>query len=337
MPIVNPVHSPQESTLRFEPRAISGLRPISEFHLGHYFGAAQQIVDQQNRHPGETYCLIADLHATPSWRGRSDMMRTTLETTAALLAVGVNPSKTSLFLQSSVHGLAEMTWLLACMTPASLLLRNPVLCPQISGTLNMGSLLYPILMAADVLSLKATKILAGRDQAMNVRRVRQIARAANRHMGFQIFPVPEPIQSQTVPGTDGSKMDHARNNHIPLFSTFRQLRQRVQQIRTDSRGVSDPKDASACTVFRLYSMVATSAQVEELGGRYSTGSIGYEEAKRLLAIAIAERFAEATDSFAAWQKRPADLHDLLRQGGRTASERAAETIAILREKFGFGS
>jgi tryptophanyl-tRNA synthetase len=112
--------------LQYEPRVISGFRPTVEPHLGLHSGVLQHIVSEQNRHPGANYCLIADWHATTMWFERANMQEATLTTAAALLALGVNPYKTLLCAQSHLTGLGEMAWLLSCMTPESLLLRNPV-------------------------------------------------------------------------------------------------------------------------------------------------------------------------------------------------------------------
>src|SRR5262245_22424697 len=183
-----PQHYPAE--LRYEPRVISGFRPVIEPHLALYFGVLQHIVTEQNRHPGGSYCLIADWHATTMWSGGHILQQATLTTAAALLALGINPYKTLLFAQSHVAGLGDMAWLLSCMTPESLLLRNVVSRGTALNKNNIGAILYPVLMAADVLSLCGTRIVVPRDQIPNSRKVRQIAVAANRMLEHAMFPVP---------------------------------------------------------------------------------------------------------------------------------------------------
>ena len=321
--------------LRYEPRVISGFRPAGDPHLGFHFGVLQHVVTGQNRHPGGHYCLVADWHATTMWFGEHNLQQATLATAAALLALAVNPYKTLLFAQSHVVGLGDMAWLLSCMTPESLLLRDQVSRSSALNKNNIGERLYPVLMAADVLSLRGTKIIVPRDQVVNTRKVRQIARAANHILERPLFPVPAAIVSDgNVPGTDGLKMDVERKNHIPIFLGPRELRQRVQQIQTDSRGARDPKNPDTCTVFRLYALVAAPDQVEEMRNRYLTGQIGYDDAKSQLAIAIAERFSRNVEVFEDWKKRPDDIRDVLRKGAQIVSTEVRATLAMVRERLG---
>jgi tryptophanyl-tRNA synthetase len=328
-----PQHYPAE--LRYEPRVISGFRPVLEPHLALGFGVLQHIVTEQNRHPGGNYCLIADWHATTMWFGGHNLQQATLTTAAMLLALGVNPYKTLLFAQSHVTGLGDMAWLLSCMTPESLLLRSPVTPSSALNKNNIGAILYPVLMAADVLSLCGTKIVVPRDQVPNSRKVRQIAVAANRMLEHRLFPVPVAVvPGGDVPGLDGSRMDVTQNNHISMFLNLRDLRRRVQQIQTDSRGVREPKNPENCTVFRLYALVASPPRVVEMRDRYIKGEIGYEDAKSELAIAIAERFAQPAELFEDWMKRPDDIRDILRNGAQVVSTEVRATLAHVRERLG---
>jgi len=331
---VNDPH-PYPIELQYEPRVISGFRPATEPHLGLHFGVLQHIVNEQNRHPGGNYCLIADWHATTMWFGRANMQQATLTTAAVLLALGVNPYKTLLCAQSHLTGLGEMAWLLSCMTPESLLLRNPASPSSALNKNNIGAILYPVLMAADVLSLRGTKVVIPRDQITNCRKIRQISRAANRMLEAPLFPIPAvEVRGETVPGIDGTKMDTERRNHISMFLSPRELRQRTQLIQTDSRGIKEPKDPETCTVFRLYSLVAQPQRVQEMRERYLLGAIGYEDAKAELAIAIAERYSEARERFEEWKGRPDDLRDVLRAGAKAVSMEVRASLAQVREKLG---
>jgi tryptophanyl-tRNA synthetase len=319
--------------LRYEPRVISGFRPVREPHLGFHFGVLQNVMNEQNRRPGSSYSLIADWHAVTMWFGRHDLQQATLTTAAALLALGVNPNKTFLFAQSHVAALGEMAWLLSCMTPDSVLLRNPVPDSSAVNRNNVGAILYPILMAADVLSLRGTKVVVARDQVVNGRKIRQIARAANRVMDSDIFPVPVVLVRDGISNGDpAARQDAARS--VPIFLGLRELRERINQIATDSRGAREPKDPETCAIFWLYSMTASPDRIEEMRTRYVNGQIGYEDAKRDLAIAITERFAGAVEIFEDWQKRPDDLRDVLRNGAQVVSAEVNGTVAMVRERLG---
>lgn len=334
-PSVTSIPQTYPAELRYELRVISGFRPVTEPHLALYFGVLQHIVAEQNRHPASNYTLIADWHATTMWLGGANLQQATLSTAAALLALGLSPYKTLLFAQSHVTGLGDMAWLLSCLTPESLLLRNPVTHVSALNKNNIGAILYPVLMAADVLSLRGTKIVVPRDQVPNSRKVRQIAVSANRMLEQPLFPVPVPVvRGGDVPGLDGCRMDVSRNNHISMFLNLRELRRRIQQIQTDSRGVHDPKDPDSCTVFRLYALVASPSEVEEMRDRYLKGTIGYEEAKSQLAIGISERFSEPTERFEEWKKRPDDIRDVLRTGAQVVSTEVGATLTLVRERLG---
>jgi tryptophanyl-tRNA synthetase len=314
---------------------IGGFRPVSEPHLALHLGVLQHIVREQDRNPTGNYCLIADWHATTNWFSGPRMQHATLTTAAALLALGVNPYKTVLFAQSHVTGLGEMAWLLSCMTPESLLLRNPAPPNPGLNKYNIGVVLYPVLMAADVLSLRGTKLVVPRDQIPNSRKVRQIALAGNRMMGSPVFPVPQPVvRGGGVPGIDGARMDLERRNHIPMFLDLLGLRRRVQEIQTDSRGVREPKDPDKCTVFRLYSMVASPQRVQEMRARYLSGEIQYDDAKAELALALAESYAGPRERFQEWLTRPDDIRDVLRKGAQVVSAEVSATLVQVREKLG---
>jgi tryptophanyl-tRNA synthetase len=321
------------SELRYEPRVISGFRPVREPHLGLHFGVLQHVISEQDRRPGSSYSLIADWHAVTVWLGRQDLQQATLATAAALLALGVNPNKTFLFAQSHVAALGDMAWLLSCMTPESILLRNTTADSLALNKNNIGAILYPVLMAADVLSIRGTKVVIARDQIVNGRKVRQIARAANRVMECQIFPVPAVLVRDGV-----SQAEHAPQGdperHIPIFCGLRELNECIQQIPTGLHGPREPKDPDTCTLFRLYSMTAPPDDVQEMRSRYVSGQIRYEEARQKLAIAIVERFSLAAERFEEWRKRPDDLRDVLRNGAQVVAGEVGATVALVRDRLG---
>lgn len=321
------------SELLYEPRVISGFRPVREPHLGLHFGVLQHVVSEQNRRPGSSYSLIADWHAVTAWFGRQDLQQATLATASALLALGVNPHKTFLFAQSQVAALGEMAWLLSCMTPESILLHNASVNSLALNRNNIGAILYPVLMAADVLSIRATKVVVARDQIVNGRKIRQIARAANRVMECPLFPVPAVL----VRDGAGRSLDATREaaeRHIPIFRGMRELSECIRQIPTGLHGLREPKDPDACVIFQLYAMTAAPEDVLEMRTRYLTGQIGYEEAKRKLVIAILERFSVAVERFEEWQRRPDDVRDLLRNGARVVAGEVIATVSQVRERLG---
>lgn len=211
--------------LRYEPRVISGFRPVLEPHLGLHRGLLRYILSEQHRHPGGNFCMIGDWHAMTMWFGRADLQEATLTTAAALLALGLNPYKTLLYAQSHVSGLGDMAWLLSCMTPETLLLRNHVPPSTALNTNNMGAIFYPVLMAANVLSLRGTKIAVSCDQIMNSRRVRQIGQAANRLLDNQVFPIPTVVVHRDLSGVNEFWLD------VDIKERFADWKKRPDDLR----------------------------------------------------------------------------------------------------------
>jgi tryptophanyl-tRNA synthetase len=332
-PSIFRVAQPYADKFRHEPRVISGFRPVREPHLGFHFGVLQHVISEQNRRPGSSYCLIADWHAVTVWLGRHDLQQATLATAAALLALGVNPNKTFLFAQSHVAALGEIAWLLSCMTPESVLLRNTVVDEQALNKNNIGAILYPVLMAADVLSIRGTKVVIARDQVVNGRKIRQIARSANRVLASPIFPVPSILVRDGIRrSADATR--RSLENQIPIFRGPRELSVYLQKIPTVLDTSKGPKNPAECQIFQLYERTASPDAVQELRNRYLSGRISDAEMKRALVMAIVERFSPVVERFEDWQRRPDDVRDVLRNGARAVGGEVSASVAMIREKLG---
>jgi tryptophanyl-tRNA synthetase len=336
-----PPPSPEPASgLSFPPRIVSGVQPSPRLHLGHYFGAIENLIRLQHAYPGDTFYLIADYCTLTHGTARQTLPAETLELATALLALGLDPNKAILYRQSDLPECLELTWYLSCLTSRSILLRNPP--PHHTdedGTGSAGTFLYPLLMAADVLALRGTVIATGHDQQANARLARDVAQRANRAFGHQVFPPPEARFSgdHVVPGTDGRKMSVRHRNFVDLFLPYYSLKEQVASIVTDSKGIGEPKDPDTCTVYRLYSLVATAEEREALADRYRRGGMGYEEAKRELVRALQEFFAEAAECYADLTKRPDFVLDVLREGVRQAQEEARYTLDTVRDLFGIAA
>ena len=326
--------------MKFEELIFSGVQPSgAQVHLGNYLGAMKRFVELSKvKHT--TFCIV-DLHALTSVTTGADLEAYTKSLAAAYLAIGLDANKTILFRQSDLPEVAELTWYLACQFPLGLLERAHALKDARSKNqqVNAGLMFYPVLMAADILLPRATKIPVGADQKQHIEMTRDVAAKFNQQFG-EVFPLPEPLIEEStgvIPGLDGRKMSKSYNNYIGLFESPEALKKKVSQIVTDSKGVEEKKDPETCNVFKLYKLVAEKDETEKLRERYLAGGMGYGHAKIELAAVLERILAPMRASYDDWMKRPADLEDILRSGAGRARERALRTMGDVRRALGLGA
>lgn len=274
-------------------RILSGIQPSGKLHIGNWFGMMKPALALQRE--GETYLFIANYHALTTVTDAEALRRETLNVALDFLACGLDPAHTVFFRQSDVPEVTELTWLLSTVTPMGLLERCHSYKDKTAKGLtpNHALFAYPVLMAADILAYQSTTVPVGRDQKQHVEVTRDIALKFNNLYG-QVFTIPAPSirdDVAVVPGVDGQKMSKSYNNHLELFGDEKELKARVMRIVTDSKSLADAKDPEACTVFRLYKLFATPAEVEAMADRYRAGGYGYGEAKKALLAAIQDTLA----------------------------------------------
>lgn len=326
---------------KFPPRILAGIQPTTSVNIGHYFGAIKQQIRLHHQYPGCSFFMVADYHSMTRGIDREKITNGTLELATILLALGLDPSKATLFRQSNVSGIAELNWLLLCLTKTSELLRNPAykeLGERIGGTPNAGVLTYPVLMAADVLALRANILPVGADQAANTDKVRVLIKRVNKLIGYDYFPIPqtEVVYEDPIPGLDGTKMRSERNNDIPLFCRFNKLKERVNKIATLAQPVNTPKDPEECTVFKLYKLVADDDSISNYSDKYTSGLISYSQMKRELVQAIQEYFSEYEERYYELKSEPDYVDSILHHGIEQASMEAQKSIDLLRSEIGYG-
>lgn len=321
--------------LEYLPRLVSGVQPSAQLHIGHYFGALKQHIELQHEYPGQIFICIADYHALTVRRVPGELRANTTETATSYLALGLDAYKCVLYRQSDVPLALELYWILSCLAPVGEMMRVPTFRDADTRAKSAGLLTYPVLMAADILGLRATHVPVGADQAINLERVRALA-ADIRAMYGPILPLPKMLHGpqQKIPGVDGRKMSATHDNIIGLFDEFPELRTRVMSIRTSSAGARDSKDPERCIVFYLYSLVAAPADVEIMRDRYLSGGVSYAEAKRALISAIQEYFESSWTRYRDLKKRPDFVWDILRDGLRAASFEVELTVDAVRHAIG---
>ena len=310
-------------------RVLSGIQPTGPFHWGNYFGAIRQYIDLQDQ-AAEAYYFIANLHALTTVRDRDLLRRYTLDGAIDLLALGLDPAKATLFVQSDVPEVSELCWLLLTGTPMGLLERCVSYKDKLAKGIkaDAGLFTYPVLQAADILAYDADVVPVGEDQIQHIEVCRDIAGSFNHHFGETfVLPKPQVLDSSArVPGLDGEKMSKSYNNTLAVFDDVKAQRKQIMRITTDSRPMEEPKNPDGDVLFDLYKLVADEASLAAMGALYARGGFGYGEGKKALADAAEAFFAAARERRADWVKRPDDVRDVLKSGATKARAKAAATL-----------
>jgi tryptophanyl-tRNA synthetase len=321
------------------PRALTGDRPTGPLHLGHLVGTLQSRVSLQETH--KAFVLVADLHMlTTRLDGFGDIETNVREDVLGNLAVGIDPNKTTIYLQSHVPETAELFLYFAMLVTVSRAQRIPTLKDQLRelriARPSYGLLGYPILQAADILLMKAGIVPVGPDQVSHVELAREIARSFNERFA-PVFPAPTALVTRggTLPGTDGSpKMSRSLGNTINLFDDEETVRAKVMGMYTDPSRIraTDPGHVEGNPVFAYHDAFnADPDEVADLKARYLAGQVGDVEVKRRLVVALNSVLApirqRRRDLLA---ENPSVVEDVLRSGAKQARKVAADTIGTVQ-------
>ncbi len=225
-------------------RVLSGIQPTGRPHWGNYFGAIRQYIDLQDEE--ESYYFVANLHALTTVRDAKLLAGYTLDAAIDLLALGLDPSRATLFVQSDVPEVSELCWILLTGAPMGLLERCHAYKDKKAKGLpaDAGLFTYPVLMAADILAYDANTVPVGDDQLQHIEVCRDLAASFNHHFG-DVFVMPKAKildASAKVPGTDGEKMSKSYNNTLEIFDDPKAQRKKIMRITTDSRPMEQPKE-----------------------------------------------------------------------------------------------
>jgi tryptophanyl-tRNA synthetase len=324
------------SILNSGKKVLSGIQPTGRFHWGNYFGAIRQYIALQGHE--QSFYFIADLHALTTVREPAVLQQYVKDSALDLLALGLQPEKATLFRQSDVPEVTELTWLLMTITQMHLLEKCHAYKDKKAKGLaaDAGLFTYPVLMAADILIYDSTTVPVGADQVQHIEVTRDLAQRFNSLYG-ETLQLPDAYvldDSAKVPGTDREKMSKSYNNTIPIFDTPKRLRKIIMSIQTDSTPMEAPKNPEACAVFQLYRLFADAEQQTALADRYRAGGMGYGEAKETLYQAAMTHFGEAFDRRAKLEAAPDDVEDILTQGAHRARVKAAEVLERTRSACG---
>jgi tryptophanyl-tRNA synthetase len=316
-------------------KIISGIQPSGILHIGNYFGAIEQFIKFQE----ENECLffVADYHALTSSNDAESLRKNSRDVVLDYLALGVDPTKASIFIQSHVPEHTELMWVLSNLTPMALLERGHSFKDKTAKGIssNTGLFTYPVLMAADILMYDVDMVPVGKDQKQHLEMTRDIAIKFNEKYG-ETFKLPEPMiveSTAVVPGVDGAKMSKSYGNTIDMFASKKVLKKQVMSIVTDSTPLEDPKDPEN-NVTTLYKLFATPEKLEEMKEKFRAGGYGYGHAKKELLEAILEYFAEARLKREELVANPEYVDKILAEGAEKARKLAKIKMLEVKKSVG---
>ncbi len=320
-------------------RIMSGMRPTGSLHLGNYFGALENWVRLQ--HEYESYFSIVDWHAlTTGYEDTKDLENNSLEIAADWISAGIDPNKSTIFLQSGIKEIAELHLLLSMIVPLSWLERNPTYKDQLNNldTKNIatyGFLGYPNLQAADILVVRAEVVPVGEDQIPHLELSREIARRFN-HIYGNVFPEPQARMNQIklLTGTDGRKMSKSYDNSISLSDSPEIINGKIMQMITDTLKIKkdDPGHPNSCSVYGMHKIFNIS-ETQEIFETCEAGKIGCVACKRNLAKKVNEFMAPIYEKRCKLIEDKSSLKEIIHEGTKKVSKEAAITMEIVREKM----
>jgi len=323
-------------------RVLSGMRPTGKLHLGHLFGALDNWIRLQEEY--ECFFFVADWHAlTTDYADPSEIRRFSREIVLDWLAAGINPERSTLFVQSRLPEHAVLHLLLSMITPLSWLERNPTYKEQLQEIISKdlstyGFLGYPVLQAADILIYKANYVPVGVDQLPHIELCREIARRFN-YLYQPILVEPEALLTDfpKIPGTDGRKMSKSYQNAIYLSDPPEVVEAKIKPMVTDPARArrTDPGNPDVCPVYDLHKIFTPKEERESYvvpGCR--TAAIGCLDCKGVLLKHMIPALQPIYEKRVGLEKRPGMVEEILEEGTNRARKEAAETLGQVKAAIG---
>ncbi len=320
-------------------RVLSGMQPSGLMHLGNHLGALENWKSLQDQY--ECYFFVADWHAlSTNYADTSRIREFSRELLIDWLAAGIDPERSTVFIQSRIPEHAVLHLLLSMMTPISWLERNPTYKEKQEeikekDLSTYGFLGYPVLQAADILLYKPDFVPVGKDQLPHLELTRELARRFNDIYKTQVFPEPKEHLTKfpKVMGTDGRKMSKSYGNTINLSDTEPVLRQKLKTMVTDPARVrrNDPGNPDVCPVYDFHKIYSPQATQDQINKDCRTATIGCIDCKKSVADRIVERMTPVWDARGRLSKDPSYLNDILTEGSNRAGEVAKATLHDVNE------
>ena len=340
-----------------KPRILTGDTPTGRLHLGHYVGSIERRLALQESH--DCYFLVANVHAFTTRATQPDeIRRDTLEILRDYLAVGIDPKKSTIVLQSEVPAIAELTFFFAMLVGYGRVMRNPTINEEIrvknlGESYSFGFLCYAVGQTADILAFRPEAVPVGEDQIPHIEMTREVARRFNQvycnvsdqtpdedHLkAGGLFPIPRYDAGRVgrLVGTDGqNKMSKSLNNAIFLSDNAKEVQKKVNKIYTGRQSPTDPGDPNNVLFQYLDAFHPDKARVAELRERYAAGKVGDGDVKKELGEAINRLLEPMRQRRAQYEGRDDLILDVLRDGTARANKVAEETLALAKDAMRVG-
>jgi len=318
---------------------LTGITTTGTPHIGNYVGAIRPGIAASKDLSTEHFYFLADYHSLAKNEDPYKIARSTLEIAASWMALGLDTERAFFYRQSDIPEIPELTWILTGMTAKGLMNRAHSYKAAVQANEERGNAdpdkgvmmalySYPILMAADILMFKSTKVPVGRDQKQHVEMARDIAQRFNHHYG-ETFVLPEPVigeHTAVLKGLDGRKMSKSYNNTIPLFAPEKKLRKLIMKIKTNSLEPGEPKDTADSTLFDIYKAFATPAETAAVAQAFADG-IAWGQMKQQLFEYINEHIKPAREEYERLVSDPAVVEAELKKGAERARQLSVPYLA----------
>ena len=277
-------------------RVLSGIQPSGSLHVGNYFGMMNRMIKYQDEN--ELFSCIVNYHALTTINDPEVLRKNTINATLDFFALGLDPEKSTFWIQGDVPHVTEFTWIISNVTNVGLIERSTSYKDKISkGVIpNMGLFSYPLLMASDILCFGSEIVPVGKDQKQHLEIARDIALRFNNIYG-DILVIPEEDidkDSQLVPGIDGQKMSKSYNNIIPIFGDESFIKKQIMSIVTDSTPVDQPKDLNS-PLYRLFTLFLSDKDKKILENKFLSPGLQYGKVKADLFDTVIEYFRPFRD------------------------------------------
>ena len=338
---------------------LTGDTPTGQLHLGHFVGSVRRRIELQDTH--DCYFLLANMHAYTTRSDHPDEIHSdTLEIVRDYLAMGIDPNKSAILLQSETPAIAELTFLFAMLLPFNRVMRNPTLKEEIKvkglgENYSFGFPLYAVGQTADILAFRAHAVPVGEDQIPHIELTREVARRFNKlYCGIDdnvedddpamekmgVFPIPKADVGKVgkLMGTDGiHKMSKSLNNTILITDTPKQVKKKLGQLYTGRQSMTDPGDVDSSLMQYVDTFITDVSRAAELKDKYVRGdNIGDGHIKTEVAEAISALLAPMQERRAEYEGDDSTIIDIIRDGTVRANVRTEETLAMAKEACGLG-
>jgi tryptophanyl-tRNA synthetase len=319
-------------------RVVSGMRPTGKLHIGHYHGVLENWVNIQDNF--DCFFFVADWHSLTTEYADTAAIRDNIrEMVLDWIAFGLNPDKSVVFRQSLVPHHSELNLILSMITPVSWLERNPTYKEMLDNLeardlTTFGFLGYPVLMAADIILYKATRVPVGHDQLPHLEITREIARRFN-HLYGEVFPEPEALLTETpkLLGLDGRKMSKSYGNSIYLSDSAEETDKKIKGMMTDPARMrrTDAGDPDICVAFNLHRIYVPKDKQEEIIPACRNATIGCVDCKKILTACLNERLAPFRAKRVELAANSGFVDEMLASGSQRASVTSDAVMSEVRE------